>query len=79
MIVATEFYVIMQKRGDGKVYTDLHKTDEHMYLVESDAEAALVAKGDLAVHFHVVPMVAMLKEDWQRLAELDAKLDAVLS
>jgi hypothetical protein len=28
----TEFYVIMQKRQDGKVYADLHKSTQQIYL-----------------------------------------------
>jgi hypothetical protein len=33
----TTFYVIMQKRRDGEVYADLHKTNEIMYLTYEDA------------------------------------------
>jgi hypothetical protein len=57
------FYVVMQKRGDGCVYADLHKTDELLYLVREDADAALVAKGELAKHFHVVPMLAYVAKE----------------
>lgn len=39
--MAYEFFVVMQKRGDGKVYADLRKTDERMYPIESEADDAL--------------------------------------
>jgi len=33
-----EFFVIMLKRQDGKVYADLHKTTEKICLTYEDAE-----------------------------------------
>ena len=33
----SEFYVIMVKRQDGKVYADLHKTNEVIYGTMEDA------------------------------------------
>ncbi len=62
--MAYEFFVVMQKRSDGKVYADLHKTDERMYLIESDADAALSAMGELEQHFHKVKMVGVLADEW---------------
>lgn len=59
-----EFYVNMQKRGDGKVYADLHKTDERIYFTEEDA---LDAINDMWPGIpetrHVVKLVACLPED----------------
>lgn len=52
------FYVNMQKRRDGKVYPDLHKTDERMYFTPEEAQAAIDADPELAPYRHVVPMVA---------------------
>jgi hypothetical protein len=71
--MAYKFFVLMQKRADGKTYCDLHKTDEKMYLEEATANKALADKGDLAKHFHVVPIVAELEEDYDRLYD-EAKL-----
>lgn len=62
--MSTSFWVIMQKRGDGKVYADLHKANEKMYLIEEDAHAALKTYGDLEQNFHVVEIVGMTKEEW---------------
>lgn len=62
--MACEFFVVMQKRSDGKVYADLHKTDGRMYLTEEEADSALLATGDLAKHFHKVKMVGVLADEW---------------
>lgn len=62
---AHEFFVIMLKRGDGKTYPDINKTDERMYLSEEDADAALMEKGDVAHHFHKVRMAAVLADEWE--------------
>lgn len=62
--MAYEFFVVMQKRSDRNVYADLHKTDERMYLREEEADAALVAMGDLAKHFDKVKLVGMLADEW---------------
>lgn len=35
--MAFEFYVNMQKRKDGKVYADLHKTDHTIYFTPEEA------------------------------------------
>lgn len=62
--MAYEFFVLMQRRADGKVYADLHKTDERMYLIESEADTALTAMGDLAKSFHKVKMVGVLADEF---------------
>ena len=67
--MACEFFVVMQKRADGKVYVDLHKTDERIYLIESDADDALKALGPLEKHFHKVKLVAELASEWTRWHE----------
>lgn len=56
--VGHEFYVIMVKRQDGKVYCDLAKTNEHIYLNIKDAEEDLKNYP----HHHVVKMVAYLDD-----------------
>ena len=61
------FYVIMQKRMDGRVYADLHKTDHTIYLTPEDAQAAIDADPELAPHRRVVELVAMTVEDWNEL------------
>lgn len=72
-----EFFVVMQKRADGKVYADLQKTDEMLYLLEDEAVAALHRLGELAQHFHIVTLVAETKPDWQSLVDSAAATDAV--
>ena len=65
--MSTTFYVIMQKRKDGKVYADLHKTDQRFYLTLEDAEWALEKDTPNPEFFHVVELVAMTVEDWNEL------------
>lgn len=50
-------YVNMQKRGDGEVYTDMHKTDGRIYFTPEDAQRAIDAVPELAKHRHVVPIL----------------------
>lgn len=57
------FYVNMQKRGDGKVYADLHKTDERIYFTPEEAQAAIDADPELAPYRHVVCLVAEVYEE----------------
>ena len=57
--VGHEFYVIMVKRRDEKVYCDLAKTNERIYLNEEDAQEDLK---DYPYH-HIVKMVAYLDEE----------------
>ncbi len=54
------FYVNMQKRGDGKVYPDLHKTDGKIYFTPEEAQAAIDADPELAPYRHVVEIGADL-------------------
>lgn len=58
-----EFFVNMQKRGDGKVYADLHKTDHIIYFTPEDAQAAIDADPVLKPHRHVVRLVADIPEN----------------
>lgn len=76
------FFVNMQKRGDGKVYADLHKTDGTIYFTAEDAQAAIDADPMLKPHRHVVEMVAMTREEYEEqskeIKELFAKLEKEL-
>ena len=57
----TEFYVIMQKRRDGHVYVDLHKTNHVIYLTLKDAEEAFdEMEYNMKPYFHIVNLVASL-------------------
>ena len=57
----TEFYVIMQKRCDGHVYVDLHKTNQVIYLTLEDVEEAFNEMDKLTKpYFHIVNLVASL-------------------
>ena len=56
----TEFYVIMLKRQDGKVYADLHKTDQFIYLTEEDAYEELNNKEQFKEYYQVVKLIACL-------------------
>lgn len=63
--MSATFYVVMQRRGDGKVYADLHKCLPKMFLTPEDAQAALESDLELAPHRHVVKMVAMTDDDYE--------------
>ena len=65
--MSTTFYVIMQKRKDGKVYADLHKTDGRFYLTEGEAKRALRTDTPNPEYFHVVELIAMTVQDWDEL------------
>lgn len=54
------FYLNMQKRSDGKVYCDLHKTDERIYFSPEEAQSAIDADPELKKYRHVVAAVATL-------------------
>jgi len=58
----TEFYVIMQKRQDGKIYADLHKTNQIIYLTKEDAEEDLKHDVDTSYR-HIVRLIACLEEE----------------
>ena len=70
----TEFYVIMLKRQDGKVYADLHKTTEKISLTYEDAEKEL-NEGELyggyfhKNYHHIVRLIACLPETLDELAQ----------
>lgn len=55
-----EVFVNMQKRGDGKVYCDMHKTDGHVYFTREEAQAAIDKDPELAPHRHVVAITCHL-------------------
>lgn len=57
--VGHEFYVIMVKRRDEKVYCDLAKTNQQIYLNKEDAQEDLKDYP----HHHIVKMVAYLDEE----------------
>jgi len=70
----TEFYVIMIKRQDCKVYADLHKTTEKIYLTYEDAEKELNGGGLCTEYFyknyfHIVRLIACLPETLDELAQ----------
>ena len=66
--MATEFFVVMQKRRDGKIYADMHKVIyDKMYLIEEEADAALIELKDLAAHFQKVKIIGMLEDEWEAL------------
>ena len=73
----TEFFVIMQKRDDGKVEADLHKSIDRIYLTELDARIAFqdVVKWDLRGSFHIVRLFACTEEE---MAEVNKVFQTVL-
>jgi len=58
----TEFYVIMLKRQDGKVYADLHKTDRVIYLTIEDAEDEFNNSEHYKEYCHIVKLIACLDD-----------------
>lgn len=62
-----EFFVIMQKRRDGRVYPDLHKSSEKMYLTITDAERELVLDPEMAKYRHIVRMYAILADETDKI------------
>jgi hypothetical protein len=69
-----EFFVIMLKRQDGKVYADLHKTTEKIYLTYEDAEKELNGGESYEGYFHkdyhhIVRLIACLPETLEELAQ----------
>ena len=59
--VGHEFWVIMQKRRDGEVYADLHKTNQIMYLTYEDALKDFYYDEHFKENYHIVRMVAYLE------------------
>lgn len=72
------FYTNMQKRGDGKVYADLHKTDYEIYFTPEDAQATIDSDPPLQEYRHVVPLVAMTEAEFNALMNCVASLGEVL-
>jgi hypothetical protein len=68
----TEFYVIMLKRQDGKVYADLHKTNQHIYLTIEDAEDEFNKSEHYKEYCHIVKLIACLDGE---LKEIKDQLD----
>ena len=67
--MAYKFFVIMQKRIDNKIYTDLHKTDERIYFSYKEAEEAIIKNSVLENSvlersFHIVPLIALTEEEF---------------
>ena len=62
-------YVNMQKRSNGKVYADMHKTDERIYFFPEDAQSAIESDPATAPYRHVVPIVCLTEEEYQELVE----------
>lgn len=63
--MATSFYVVMQKRCDGKIYADLHKTTERIFFFEEDAKREIDNIDDeIRNSFHVVELVAMTMDEF---------------
>jgi hypothetical protein len=70
----TEFFVIMLKRQDCKVYADLHKTTEKIYLTYEDAEYEFNEGGLYEGYYckdsyHIVRLIACLPETLDELAQ----------
>ena len=59
----TEFYVIMLKRQDGKVYADLHKTNQVIYLTIEDAYEEWNDNEHFKENYHIVKLIACLDEE----------------
>ena len=69
----TEFFVIMQKRSDGKVYADLHKSLDKVYLTELDARIGFQdeVEWDLRKLFHIVRLIAYTEDEHALTVEED--------
>lgn len=50
-------WVNMQKRADGKIYADMHKSDDRIHFTKPDAQAAIDFYPELAQHRHPVAIV----------------------
>lgn len=53
----------MLKRQDGKVYADLHKTNQKIYLEYEDALEDLNSTDHFKEYYHIVKMIATLDEE----------------
>jgi hypothetical protein len=59
----TEFYVIMLKRQDGKVYADLHKTTQDIYLTIEDAYEEWNNTEHYKEYYHIVKLIASCEDE----------------
>jgi len=59
----TEFYVIMLKRQDGKVYADLHKTNQVIYLTIEDAYEEWNNTEHHKEYYHIVKLIASCEDE----------------
>jgi len=59
----TEFYTIMLKRQDNKVYADLHKTNQHIYLTIEDAYEEWNNIDHYKQYYHIVKLIASLPNE----------------
>ena len=67
----TEFYVIMLKRQDGKVYADLHKTNQDIYLTIEDAYEEWNNTEHYKEYYHIVKLIACLEDEIKELESED--------
>ena len=69
----TEFFVIMQKRSDGKEEADLHRSIGKIYLTELDARIGFQdkVKWDLRGSFHIVRLIAYTEDEHALTVEED--------
>ena len=65
---AAEAWLIMLKRKDGEAYCGLHKSIPRFFLTEQEATTAL-GQFQFRAHYHVVPVVVMLADDYHKLGE----------
>jgi len=65
----TEFYVIMLKRQDGKVYADLHKTNQNIYLTIEDAYEEWYNNEHYKQYYHIVKLIACLDEELKEIKD----------
>ena len=66
--MATEFFIIVPKRDDGKVYADVQKAvGGKLYMSNKDAQDDLDELGVYAGMFHVVPLIATTKEEYEEM------------
>ena len=71
-------YTNMLKRGDGRLYADMHKTDGVVYFTPEEAQAAIDADPELARYRHVVPIECDIEGTAPRLRDLlDEALDSL--
>ena len=59
----------MLKRQDGKVYADLHKTDQFIYLTEEDAYEELNNNKHFKEYYHIVKLIACLDKEFDKEEE----------